>query len=211
MLFSATINDPTINIAKDLMNDPEIIKIEEKQVNPNITHMYFSAERRDKIKILKKLVASIDPKKAIVFINKDSEIQELTAKLQYHHISAFGIYGNASKEERKKALNGFRTGKYKLLIASDIAARGLDVKDVTHIINLDLPKVSKEYLHRVGRTGRAGKLGTAISVVTEKEIPSIKRFEKHFNIEIQPKEIYKGSVLDLGKVKKTTPKRNKKV
>ncbi|WP_432664300.1 DEAD/DEAH box helicase [Wukongibacter baidiensis] len=210
MVFSATINDPTINIAKDLMKDPEIIKIEEKKVNPNINHMYFVAERRDKIKILRKLVASIKPKKAIVFINKDSQIQELTAKLQFHHINAFGIYGNASKEERKKALNGFRTGKYKLLIASDIAARGLDVKDVTHIINLDLPKDSKEYLHRVGRTGRAGKSGTAISIVTEKEIPSIRRFAKHFNIKIWPKEIYKGSILDLGKVKKAYPKKNKK-
>lgn len=196
MVFSATINDSTINVAKDLMKNPEVIRIEEKRINPNIIHMYFTAERRDKIKILRKLVASIKPSKAIVFINKDSQIQELTAKLQYHHINAFGIYGNASKEERKKALNGFRTGKYNLLIASDIAARGLDVKDVSHIINLDLPKDSKEYLHRVGRTGRAGKFGTAISVVTEKEIFSLKRFAKHLDIKIQSKEIYKGSILD---------------
>lgn len=212
MVFSATINDPTINIAKDLMKDPQIVKIEEKQINPNIAHMYFTAERRDKIKILRKLVASIKPKKAIVFINKDSQIQELTAKLQHHHISAFGIYGNASKEERKKALNGFRTGKYKFLIASDIAARGLDVKGVTHIINLDLPRDSKEYLHRVGRTGRAGKLGTAISIVTEKEIPSIRRFAKHFNINIRQKEIYKGSILDSGMVKRSSSQkvRNRK-
>lgn len=197
MVFSATINEDTINIAKALMKDPEVIKIEEKLVNPNITHMYFTGERRDKIKILRKLVAAIKPKKAIVFINKDEEIQLTTAKLQYHNIKAYGIYGNASKEERKKALEGFRSEKIQLLIASDIAARGLDIKGVTHIFNMDLSKDPKQYLHRVGRTGRAGKLGTAISIVTKKEVALIKRYEKNFNIKIEPKEVYKGTIVDM--------------
>lgn len=197
MVFSATINEAATNIAKALMKDSEVIKIEEKLVNPNITHMYFTGERRDKIKILRKLVAAIKPKKAIVFINKDEEIQLTTTKLQYHHIKAYGIYGNASKEERKKALEGFRSGKIQLLVASDIAARGLDIKGVTHIFNMDLSKDSKQYLHRVGRTGRAGKLGTAISIVTEKEVALIKRYEKNFNIKIQPKEVYKGTIIDM--------------
>ncbi|MFD3157112.1 DEAD/DEAH box helicase [Haloimpatiens sp. FM7330] len=200
MAFSATINEKTINIAKDLMKEPEVIKIKQKkEVNSNINHLYLVGEQRDKIQILRKLVAALKPKKALVFINKSQEIEVTTAKLQYHHIKAYGIYGNASKEERKKALEGIRSGKFELLVASDIAARGLDIKGVTHIFNLDLPSDSKDYLHRVGRTGRAGKLGTAISIVTKKEISLIKRYEKDFNIEILPKKLYKGSLIDFGK------------
>ncbi len=196
IVYSATINENTINIAKSLMKEAEVIKIEkELTVNPNINHMYFTTEQRDKIKMLRKLIAAIKPKKAIVFINRDDKIQITTSKLQYHQIKAYGIHGNATKEERKKALNDFRNGKIQLLIASDLAARGLDVTGVTHIFNLDLPEDSKDYLHRVGRTGRAGKSGTAISIVTKRELAFIKRFNKDFNILIEEKEIYKGNIL----------------
>lgn len=198
MVFSATINDKTLNISKDLMKKPEVIIVEEKNiVNPNIKHFYLTTEQRDKIEILRKLVASLKPKKAIVFINKSEEIQVVTSKLQYHHLKAYGIFGTASKEERKKALEDFRACKIQLLVASDLAARGLDVKGVTHIFNLDLPANPKEYLHRVGRTGRAGKYGTAISIVTRKEISLIKRYEKDLNIRIEEKDIYKGRLWDI--------------
>ncbi|MBC2581204.1 DEAD/DEAH box helicase [Clostridium sp. DJ247] len=204
MVFSATISEKTLDIAKELMKDAEIIKIEEKeQVNPNINHLYLVSEQRDKIEILRKLIAAIQPERAIVFINKSEETELTTLKLQYHHIRAYGIYGSASKEERKKALEGLRSGKVQLLIASDVAARGLDVKGVTHIFNLDLPEIPKEYLHRVGRTGRAGKSGTAISIVTEKELSLIRKYEKEFNIEIEEKEIYKGTLIKPGMRKPT--------
>lgn len=197
MVFSATINEGTLNIAKELMKDSEVLKIEDKlQVNPDITHMYFTCEQRDKIEVLRKLVASLQPEKAIVFINKSEETQLTTLKLQHHHIKAYGIFGTASKEERKKAMEGFRSGKIQLLIASDVAARGLDVKGVTHIFNLDLPQDSKEYLHRVGRTGRAGEPGTAISIVTEKETALIRRYERDFDIKVEAKDIYKGRLFD---------------
>lgn len=197
MAFSATINNSALSAAKSLMKDMEIVKIEDNElINPYIKHMYIISEQRDKIEVLRKLVASIEPKRAIIFINKSDEIQITTSKLQYHHLDACGIYGKAEKEERKKALEGFRTGKIKLLVASDIASRGLDIKDVTHIFNLDLPQNSKEYLHRVGRTGRVGKSGIAISIVTEKEIPLIKKYEKEFNIEIPEKEIVKGRIVN---------------
>jgi ATP-dependent RNA helicase DeaD len=199
MLFSATITAETLNIAKDLMKDPEFVKVEDKNiVNENINHIHFVCERRDKMEILRKLIASINPQRAIVFINKTEETQVTTEKLQYHYIRAYGLYGKASKEERKKALDGFKNGSIQILVASDLAARGLDIKGVTHIINLDLPEDSKEYLHRVGRTGRAGKTGTAISIVTEREIPTIKKYEKDFNIKIEIKDIYKGKITNPG-------------
>lgn len=197
LVYSATINDKTLNTAKDLMKDPIVIKIEEKStVNTDITHIYILSEQRDKIEVLRKLIASINPDRALIFLNKSAEIQRTTAKLKYHHQPAYGIYGRAPKEERQKALEGFRSGKYKLLVASDLAARGLDITDVTHIFNLDLPEDSKEYLHRVGRTSRAGKSGTAISIVTEREEAFIKEFSKNFKIDIIKKEIFEGKIKD---------------
>lgn len=197
MVFSATINSDAMNISKNIMKEPEVIKIEDRAtVNPNIEHMYLTCEKRDKIEILRKLIASINPEKAIVFLNKMEEIELITSKLQFHHISAYGIYGSAEKEERKKALEGLRNGKIKILIASDLAARGLDIKDVTHIFNMDIPNEPKDYLHRVGRTGRAGKSGVAISIVTENEIADINRLEREFNIKITSKEMYRGKIVD---------------
>lgn len=200
MLFSATVNSKTLEIAKSMMKEPEFVLIEDKVlVNENITHLYLTCEQRDKIELLRKLIASTKPTRGIIFINKPDEVEITTSKLMHHNINVYGIYGNATKEERKKALEGFRSGKYQLLVASDIAARGLDVKDVSHIFNLDLPKDSKEYLHRVGRTGRAGKLGTAISIVAEREVPSINKFEKDLNVEIKAMTIYKGTLFPIRK------------
>jgi ATP-dependent RNA helicase DeaD len=198
MVFSATISEKALNISKELMKDTEIIKIEEQNmVSNNIIHMFLVAEQRDKIEVLRKLVAAIKPEKGIVFINKSEEIEITTSKLEYHKLKVFGIYGSAAKEERKKAMEDFKRGDIQLLVASDIAARGLDIKGVTHIFNLDLPQDPKEYLHRVGRTGRAGESGTAISIVTEKEKSSIKSYERVFNIKIDEKNIYKGEIIDV--------------
>jgi superfamily II DNA/RNA helicase len=200
MLFSATISKRALDTARSLMKNPLIVLIEDAgEANPKITHMYFTAEQRDKIEVLRKLAAAIRPERAIVFLNKSEEIQLTTAKLQYHHISAYDISGSASKEERKKALESFRKGDIRFLIASDIAARGLDIKGVTHIFNLDLPEDPKGYLHRVGRTGRMGEAGTAISIVTEREKALIRKYQRELNISISAKKIYKGTIMDLKK------------
>ncbi|MHB1394138.1 MAG: DEAD/DEAH box helicase [Clostridia bacterium] len=197
MLFSATITEKTLNTAREFMKDPQVIRIEEGgEISPNIEHIYLVADQRDKIEVLRKLVASVKPERAIVFINNSEELQQVTAKLQYHHLSAYDILGSASKEERKKALEGFRKGDIKLLVASDIAARGLDIKGVTHIFNLDLPGDPKGYLHRAGRTGRMGEPGTSIFIVTEKEVPFVRRCERDFKIKITEKIISRGEILD---------------
>jgi superfamily II DNA/RNA helicase len=91
-------------------------------------------------------------------------------------------------------MEGFRSGKYRLLVASDLAARGLDIAGVSLIFNLDIPEDHREYLHRAGRTGRQGMAGTCISLVTEKELPHLKKLEREFNIEIKPAKIYKGLI-----------------
>lgn len=197
MIFSATINEKTLNTAKEIMKDPQIVQIDnEGKISPGIDHIYIVAEQRDKIEVLRKLAASIKPERAIVFINGSTELQLAAAKLQYHHLSAYAISGNSTKEERKKALEGFRKGGIKLLVASDLAARGLDIKGVTHIFNLDLPENSKWYLHRAGRTGRMGEPGMVVSIVTEKEIPFLRKCERDHKISIKEKVISRGKVLD---------------
>jgi ATP-dependent RNA helicase DeaD len=198
MLFTASLNQATIDLAKQIMNNPEIIQLSGKQkVSTTIEHHYFVVDdQRDKIDMLRKLMASINPEKALVFQNKSDLIETLTNKLQYHHLNAFALYGNASKEDRRMALQGFRSGKIQILVASDIAARGLDIENLTHIFNFDLPHDAKDYLHRVGRTGRKGNLGTAITIVTKNEVRVIKKFERELKITIQEKEIFKGVIQD---------------
>ncbi|OGO78390.1 MAG: helicase [Clostridiales bacterium GWB2_37_7] len=199
MVFSATINDRAMSISKELMKEAVVVKAEEQeQLNPNVEHLYFVAEQRDKIEVLRKLIASMEPERAIVFINRSEEIDTTTSKLKFHKLNAMGIYGAAEKQDRKKALEGFRSGKVQLLVASDLAARGLDIQDVYYIFNLDLPEEPKEYLHRAGRTGRMGKQGLVLSIVTEKEAELIKKYQNVFKINISQKEIYMGAIAEPG-------------
>ena len=189
IFFSATIGDKTINLAKGLMKDNyKIIRVAKKmQVNPNINHVAFLAETRDKIVILRKIMNILKPEKAIAFLNKPFEIIKTLERLQFHGIKVEAIYGEAEKEERRDALNRFRLGKANLLVASDIAARGLDIKDVSHIISMDLPEDPQSYLHRAGRTARAGEKGMSISIVTDQERDIIKKYEQALGIKIELK------------------------
>jgi superfamily II DNA/RNA helicase len=199
LLFSATLSKETIEVAKSIMKEPEIIKVESKEgVNPNIEHLYFTCDQRDKFETLRKLIRSAEPERAIVFINRSEDIENITNKLQYHKIKAEGIHGSNIKTDRKKSMEAFRAGRINVLVASDIAARGLDINDVSHIFNLDLPEDPKDYLHRVGRTARAGKSGIALSIASnEKELGLIKKYEKMYNIQIIKKDIYKGKITDI--------------
>lgn len=198
MMFSATILQETLGKAKEIMKAPEIIKGEETVSIPTtIEHLYFLSEQRDKIEVLRKLVRILNPQKAVVFINKSTETEVTTAKLQYHGIKADSLHGTNVKLDRKKTMEAFREGNIQLLIASDIAARGLDIEGVTHIFNLDIPEEPKDYLHRAGRTGRKGNSGMAISIVTERELPLIKLYEKVLKVSFTPKSMYMGKIVDV--------------
>lgn len=196
MFFSATIDDRTLDIARDLMKNHKFIKTEQKtSMNENIKHMCFMCEKRDKILILRKLVHILNPKRAIIFVNKPDEIEILTEKLKYHKLKAEAIYGTADKETRKRALEDFKLGKINLLVASDIAARGLDVEDVDYVFSYDIPEDADSYLHRSGRTARAGKEGTSICIITSKEEKLLKKYEKAFNIKIYLMHMYKEKIM----------------
>jgi len=197
MFFSATLSSATISIAKELMKESELITIENKDiVNKDISHYYFRCDLRDKINMIRKLVSSLNPERAIIFINNSNEIEIITSKLKYHNLKVEGLHGSNIKEDRKKAMEDFRSGKVQLLVASDIAARGLDIPGITHIFNYDIPADPKDYLHRAGRTARAGNKGMCISIVTVREIEMMKEYKKTFGIEILEKDIYMGQVVD---------------
>jgi len=200
LMFSATLPPATLQRASELLKNPEIIRVTDKvMIAPTITHMYFLAEQRDKIETLRKLIRMIIPTRALIFINKSEEIEKMVETLKFHGLEAEGIYGGANKTDRRKAMDDFRSGKTSLLVASDLAARGLDIKGITHIFNLDLSEDPQLYLHRVGRTGRAGESGIAISIVSAKEGFFIKRLESMFEIKISHKEMLLGKIVDPGK------------
>ncbi|MDF2633256.1 MAG: box helicase domain protein [Pelosinus sp.] len=203
MLFSATITPKTLELAKGIMREPEMITVaEEFGDRPDISHMYFVAEQRDKIEVVRKMVRLVNAERALVFINKSDDIEETTEKLVYHGLKAAGIHGSSIKGDRKKSLEDFRKGKVQLLVASDVAARGLDIVDVDYVFNLDMPEDPQVYLHRVGRTGRAGKSGIAISIVTKQEIALIHKYEKILKLNIAAKQMEHGKIFDKGNVRK---------
>ena len=151
--------------------------------------------------MIRKLVSALNPERAIIFINNSNEIEIVTSKLKFHNLKVEGLHGSNIKEDRKKAMEDFRAGKVQLLVASDIAARGLDIPGITHIFNYDIPADPKDYLHRAGRTARAGNKGVCISIVTAREIEMMKEYKKTFGIEIQEKGLYMGNVVEVHKDK----------
>ena len=197
MMFSASILNETEAQAREIMKEPIFIKGQASILIPKaIDHIYFLVEQRDKIEELRKLVTILNPQKAIVFINKSDEIAILTEKLKYHGLRAESLHGTNVKEDRKRTMEDFRAGKIQLLIASDIAARGIDIEEITHIFNLSMPEDPKDYLHRAGRTGRKGKNGVVISIITSRELSLIKLYQKILKIDLKEKDMYKGNIID---------------
>ncbi len=198
MFFSASINKETLNLAKTLVKDVEIIKIENKsEINPKIEHICILGSLRDRFENLRKLLAAEQPKRAIVFVNNNTDLRQINEKLQYHKVKSTAIYGNASKEERQRALDAFRRGKCNVLVSSDLSARGLDIPEVSHIISLDFPVNPDEYLHRAGRTARGNNSGVSVCLITNKDIEILQSYEKAFDIEFTVKKLYGGKLMDM--------------
>lgn len=195
LFFSAGIIKETLEKAQEMSKNPEVVKITQTlEIPKNIDHIYFVVERRDKIEMLRKLASSLNPKKAMVFINKASDIEEATEKLKFHHYSAECIHGTKQKSQRKNVIDDFKKGKLQFLIATDIAARGLHIDGVTTVFHLSIPEEPLDYLHRAGRAGRDGKKGLSVLIVTKEEMVKVKAFEKAFEIKIVPKKVFKGEI-----------------
>ncbi|WP_459476781.1 DEAD/DEAH box helicase [Clostridium saccharoperbutylacetonicum] len=208
MIFSASIKAETLETAKALMKEPLIIKGDDKpQINPNIDHMFVVCERRDKFETLRKLLVAVKPEKAIIFVNDNDDIELTTVKLNYHSKDCFAMTGKISKEDRKLAIESFKSGKIKILVSSDVTARGLDVEGITHVFHLDLPLKLNEYLHRSGRTARGDAHGTSICIATTKQLSIIKKYEKEFKVEFKQKKVFGGILEDYHYSSDETPEK----
>ena len=195
-LFSASISDNTLELAKSLMKEPVVLKTAETvEMNPNIEHFYLKGDRRDKFELLRKLIVAEEPQRALIFVNQNDSMQEIAEKLNYQQKETFMMRGNIKKEERKRALDAFRSGKIKLLISSDLTARGLDIPEVTHIIHLDCPSNPNEYLHRAGRTARGNASGKSICIVTDKDLSTLKKYQKKFKIQFEEMKVSHGKFI----------------
>jgi superfamily II DNA/RNA helicase len=191
---SATIEQQTRQVLETLAPDLAMLRAGEAAVNKNIEHLYLICEGRDKPDILRKLLHAFKVPRSIVFVHRNDVAEEVALKLTHHKLTVADLNSELSKLDRKRAMDGIRNGSIRIMIASDLAARGLNLPDVTHVFNLDVPTMSKAYLHRVGRTARAGATGTAVSLVTEIEARLIRRYEQELGIALQGVRVINGEV-----------------
>ena len=187
--------------SKEVMEQlsPGLVRLhtEDVVINPNIEHFYVVVDQRDKADTIRKLVHATNTKKAIVFTHRNETAEDLAARLEHHKVAVADLHSTYNKEVRKQAMQNFRSGKATVMIASDVAARGLDIPGITHVFNLDIPSKGKDYLHRVGRTGRAGTHGVAVSVLVRPEVRLVEQFERDFNIAIREVILREGEMLEV--------------
>ncbi len=197
IMASATLPAEVEKLARELTNDPEVIKVEADETidAATVEHIYFVAEQRDKIKMLEK-ISRLPSIKALVFVKDIGNLTVIAEKLAFKEIYTSSLHSDLNKIERQNSLKDFRTGKSNMLLATDVAARGLDIKDVTHVVHMDFPKDLNQYVHRSGRTGRFGASGTVISLVTEREERELKKFTKELGIHAMKKVMRGGNVVD---------------
>lgn len=220
-LLSPELRDDTIELIESLPEDaqviacsatikPNIVKVLQSQrtdfvqelmpaenvLQEKIEHWAFHAEKRNKIETLTKIINYTQPVKALVFSAETGQIENIVSKLKYKNINCEGIYSKTEKMDRKKIIDDFKKGKIQILVTSDLAARGLDISDVTHIIQMDVPKNEDFFVHRSGRTARAGKNGINIVMGDEWELRNLSNLEKKLKIIIYPKVLYKGQIVN---------------
>ena len=167
-------------------------------VNENIEHLYLVCEGRQKPDQLRKLLHALQPERALVFAHEIETSDRITAQLEHHGIPAVELHATAHKFDRKQAMDDFRSAKVHVMVASDVAARGLDIQGISHVFILDPPTRSKTYLHRVGRTGRAGAKGQAITLMTEDEVRLVARYERELTISMARVRLREGRVIAYG-------------
>lgn len=198
LLFSASVDKNTRT--NTLCFKPIFIDINSNsgntsQIPSTIKHISVISDRRERIETLRKIIKAVKPEKAIIFVNSKYDLEESLQKLEYHHYNVASIAGNKDNSAKKAAIDNFRSGKIQLLIATDIAARGLQIDNIDTVINVNLPEDNKEYIHRCGRCGRNGNTGTCISIITDNELNKIKSYQKAFHINIVNKRLYQGKLV----------------
>lgn len=200
VMFSATMPAAIAEIAKKFQKEPEIVKVVKKDLTvPKVTQYYYEVKPKNKIEVMCRLLDMYAPKLSVVFCNTKRQVDELVLAPQGRGYFAEGLHGDLKQMQRDRVMNGFRKGRTDILVATDVAARGIDVDDVEAVFNYDIPQDEEYYVHRIGRTGRAGREGKAFSLVVGKEVYKLRDIQRYCKTKIVPQPI--PSIDDVTEIK----------
>jgi len=201
VMFSATMNEEVLELTEKYLKNPEYIKISRKELTvPQIEQIYFDVKEKDKLEALCRLIDVYDPKLSIVFCNTKKRVDEVVEQLLGRGYFADGLHGDLKQAQRDRVMQKFRSGAIEILVATDVAARGIDVDDVDIVFNFDIPQDEEYYVHRIGRTGRAGKSGKAFSFCVGKEIYKLRDIMQYAKTKITQQKL--PTVTDIERTKK---------
>ncbi|RKL64016.1 ATP-dependent helicase [Thermoanaerobacteraceae bacterium SP2] len=190
LMFSATMPKPILELTEKYQRNPKFIKVVHKELTvPNIEQYYLEVKEKSKLEVLSRLIDFYNPNLSLIFCNTKKRVDELLMQLQARGYSAEGLHGDMSQSQRDRVMEKFRSGSIDILVATDVAARGLDVSDVDAVFNYDVPQNEEYYVHRIGRTGRAGRPGKAFSLVVGRDIYKLKDIQKYTRTKIVRKDV----------------------
>lgn len=201
LLFSATLPPEIMQLAKRYQNNPEIVKITQHELTtPDVEQKYYEVKEDMKLELLSRILDLNNFDLSLVFCNTKRKVDKLVSHLQIRGYLADGLHGDLTQNQRDRVMKKFKTGNIEILVATDVAARGIDVSDVEAVFNYDIPNDNEYYVHRIGRTGRAGKSGKAFSFVSGREIYQLRDIQRYANTKIDQAPI--PSISDVTEVKK---------
>ena len=190
IMFSATMPEEIRKIAVTFQKDPQIVRVVKKELTvPKVTQYYYEVKPKTKVEVMCRLLDMYAPKLSVAFCNTKKQVDELVDELQGRGYFAEGLHGNLKQIQRDRVMNSFRNGRTEILVATDVAARGIDVDDVEAVFNYDIPQDDEYYVHRIGRTGRAGREGIAFSFVVGKEVYKLRDIQRYCKTKIIPQAI----------------------
>ena len=200
LMFSATMPQAIADIAKKFQKDPVTVRVIKKELTvPKVTQYYYEVKPKNKVEVMCRLLDMYSPKLSIVFCNTKRQVDELVQALQGRGSFAEGLHGDLKQVQRDRVMESFRNGRTDILIATDVAARGIDVGNVEAVFNYDIPQDDEYYVHRIGRTGRAGREGKAFSLVVGKEVYKLRDIQRYCKTKIIPQAI--PSLNDITEIK----------
>jgi len=199
LLFSATMPEPIKELSKEILTDPQFVSVVgegESTTNNVIEQSYYVIEEIQRDQAMVKLLETEKTNKCIIFCRMKREVDRLTEHLKAMGFNAEGLHGDLEQTDRDKIVKAYRRGETKIMVATDVASRGLDVKNVSHVFNFHIPFDPQSYVHRIGRTGRAGKSGKAITLVSTTEFKELQRIQKEVGADMKLKTISLGDDVD---------------
>ena len=200
LMFSAPMPQAIADIAKKFQKDPVTVRVIKKELTvPKVTQYYYEVKPKNKVEVMCRLLDMYSPKLSIIFCNTKRQVDELVQALQGRGYFAEGLHGDLKQVQRDRVMESFRNGRTDILIATDVAARGIDVGNVEAVFNYDIPQDDEYYVHRIGRTGRAGREGKAFSLVVGKEVYKLRDIQRYCKTKIIPQAI--PSLNDITEIK----------